>query len=115
MAGDGHNNVVCQTPETLHTAMAICNGMTGKIQKMEKTINSLQKDFKQLNQKPAFSFWTGHRTRLHEEVEVNKKTKEKKSRTFQVEDYGLVCVQKQLGNVFIRNVLLDDTSALITE
>ena len=49
-AGDGHNNIVTSSAEMTMQAMRIANKMNGK--KMEKTVNSLQKDFSALNQKP---------------------------------------------------------------
>ena len=44
LAGDGHNNVVTATSEQTAKAMEIANNMQGK--SMQRTVNSLNKDFK---------------------------------------------------------------------
>jgi hypothetical protein len=48
LAGNGHNNIVTSTAEQTQKAMEISNNTKN----MVKTVNSLTKDFKTLNQKP---------------------------------------------------------------
>ena len=87
--------------------MEIANGMGGK--NMNKTVNSLSKDFKSLNQNPCMGLFYGKRTRFEEENETVEKGPKGSKQVVkkvmkQYDDQGTLVFLKQKGNVVINNI-----------
>jgi hypothetical protein len=91
--------------------MEIANNMKGK--RMERQVNSLNKDFKTLNSKPQITFFYGDRVRWVEEVE--KISRESKKLLRRYDDKMTLCILKQKGYIVINKLNATDYEQIITE
>ena len=93
--------------------------MQGK--NMPKAVNSLNKDFKSLNQKPGVGLFYGKRKRYQEENETVEKPGTKGAKTVvkkvmkEYDDNGVLCFTKHKGNILINNIFQKDLNEIVSE